>query len=57
MPPGFPQEMFTYRLFAEMYGWTPEQVRSLRRDELYWLPLVREAFQDAAEALAPKEPG
>jgi hypothetical protein len=49
--------MFTYRLFAEMYGWTPEQVRSLRRDELYWLPLVREAFQDAAEALAPKEPG
>jgi hypothetical protein len=42
--------MFTYRLFAEMYGWTPRQVDQLRRDELYWLPVMREAFAEAAEA-------
>ena len=38
-----------------MYGWTPEQVRGLKVTELRWLPLVKEAMQDAAEALAPKE--
>ena len=43
--------MFTYRLFAEMYGWTPAQVRGLKRDELYWLPVVKEAAQDAAEQM------
>jgi len=47
--------MFTYRMFAELYGWTPEQVRSLRRDELYWLPVTAEAFREAAETLAGKD--
>jgi len=46
--------MFTYHTFAEAYGWTPGQVRGLRRGELYWLPVTREAFRDAAEALADK---
>ena len=44
--------MFTYRLFAEMYGWTPRQVDELRVDELYWLPIVREAAAAAGEVLA-----
>ena len=55
MPEGFPVEMFTYRLFAKTYQWTPGQVRGLRVKELHWLPLLEEAFQDAAEALAPKD--
>jgi hypothetical protein len=47
--------MFTYQRFARTFQWTPEQVRGLRVKELYWLPLLEEATQDAAEALAPKD--
>jgi hypothetical protein len=53
-PDGFPPEMMTYHKFAKAYGWPPEVVRSLRRDELFWLPVIDDAVADVAEALAEK---
>lgn len=46
--------MMTYHKFAKAYGWPPEVVRSLRRDELFWLPVIDDAVADVADALAEK---
>jgi hypothetical protein len=48
MPDGMPAEMISYRFFAQSYGWTPEQVRSLSLEEFDWLPLVETAFGEAS---------
>lgn len=47
--------MLLYDKWAEERGWPPEVVRRLRRKELFWLPIVRSARQDAAEQLAAIE--
>lgn len=47
--------MLAYDRFAEMYGWSPRVVDELTLDEMFWLPVVREAKADAAEALRPKD--
>ena len=44
-----------YDQFAEERGWTPRQVDELSRDELFWLPVIRKARVDAAEAAAALE--
>jgi hypothetical protein len=41
--------MMLYRRFAKAYSWTPDQVRRLRLDELYWLPVIEEAEGAAVE--------
>jgi hypothetical protein len=41
--------MAAYAHFRRVSGWTPEQVRSLTLDELYWLPIEDEAH-DIAQA-------
>ena len=41
-----------YRKFAKAYGWTPEMVRRLRPDELFWLPVIEDAEADAAAQIA-----
>jgi len=42
--------MLTYRWFAKMYGWTPEQVReAISEDELEWFPKIEQAEAQAAE--------
>jgi hypothetical protein len=51
MPDGFPPEMRVYHRFAKAYGWAPEQVRGLRRAELFWLPVIDEAEGAAVERI------
>ena len=43
--------MMLYRKFAKEYGWTPEMVRKLKLDELFWLPVIEEAEAAAAEQI------
>ena len=50
-PRGFPAEMMLYRRFAKAYNWTPSQVRGLRLDELFWLPVIADAEAEAAETI------
>lgn len=45
----------TYDRFAEERGWTPRQVDELTWDEIFWLPVIRAARQDAAGQLARLE--
>ena len=40
-----------YRKFAKAYQWTPEQVRRLRLDELFWLPVIEDAEAIAVEQI------
>ncbi len=40
-----------YRKFAKAYGWTPEMVRGLRVDELFWLPVIEDAEAAAVEQI------
>jgi hypothetical protein len=44
--------MLEYERFAAEFGWHPRQVDQLTRAELYWLPVVRRAKNDAARQLA-----
>ena len=46
--------MFLYDKFAEERGWTPRQVDELTREELFWLPVIRQARQEAAAQVADK---
>ena len=43
--------MMLYRRFAKAYNWTPDQVRKLRLDELFWLPVIEEAEAAAADQI------
>jgi hypothetical protein len=56
LPPGMPAEMLVYDRFAEERGWTPEQVRKLTRQELFWLPVVAAAKREAAAQVAAAQP-
>ncbi|HLI39593.1 MAG TPA: hypothetical protein VKV80_19965 [Streptosporangiaceae bacterium] len=47
--------MFLYDRWADERGWPPEVVRRLRRQELFWLPVVRAAKAAAAEQLRDKD--
>ena len=40
--------------FARTRQWTPRQVDELTLDELFWLPVMEEASQAAAEQLRDK---
>jgi hypothetical protein len=44
----------TYDRFAEERGWTPRQVDELTRDEMFWLPVIKTARQDAAAQVADR---
>jgi len=44
-----------YDRFAEERGWKPRQVDELTRDELFWLPVIKAARQDAAGQVARLE--
>jgi hypothetical protein len=44
--------MMLYRRFAKAFGWTPDMVRKLRVDELFWLPVIEEAEAAAVEQIA-----
>jgi hypothetical protein len=46
--------MMTYYSFARTRGWPPEVVRKLRRDELYWFPLLDRALDAALEQVDGK---
>lgn len=46
--------MLVYDMFARLHGWTPRQVDELSLDEVYWLPVITEARNLAAEAMADK---
>jgi hypothetical protein len=41
--------MMLYHSFARSHGWPPYVVRRLTRKELYWLPLLDEAVNAAAD--------
>lgn len=47
--------MMVYDKFAEAYGWSPRVVDELTLDELFWLPVIRDAKADAIEALRDKD--
>jgi hypothetical protein len=44
--------MMTYDRFADERGWHPRQVDQLTRAELFWLPVIKAAKEDAARQLA-----
>jgi len=44
-----------YRKFAKAYQWTPEQVRRLRLDELFWLPVIEDAEAEAIDQIRAME--
>lgn len=54
-PDGFPVRMLTYDKWDEERGMHPRDVDRLYSDELFWLPVVRAAKLEAAEALRPKD--
>ena len=43
--------MMLYRRFAKAYQWTPAEVRRLKLDELFWLPVIEEAEAAAVEQI------
>ena len=47
--------MMLYRKFAKAYQWTPEQVRRLRLDELFWLPVIEDAEAEAINQIRAME--
>jgi len=47
--------MMLYRKFAKAYQWTPEQVRRLRLDELFWLPVIEDAEAEAIDQIRAME--
>ena len=47
--------MLLYDKWAEERGWPPPVVRQLRRQELFWLPIIKAARQEAAEQVAAIE--
>jgi len=44
-----------YHRFWRERGWHPREVDSLTREELFWLPIIAAAEEEAAEALRPKD--
>lgn len=44
--------MMTYTWFAECWQWTPRQVDELTLEEIFWLPVIKEARGDATDALS-----
>ena len=43
--------MMLYRKFAKAYQWTPSQVRGLRTAELFWLPVIEDAEDEAVRTI------
>ncbi len=54
-PDGFPPHMMVYHRFWRERGWHPREVDRLSRAELFWLPVIAEAEEQAAEQLRPKD--
>jgi len=44
--------MLEYDRWADERGWPPEVVRRLRRQERFWLPVVKAAKADAIRQLS-----
>jgi|1185.fasta_scaffold83427_3 hypothetical protein len=44
--------MLTWRWFAKVYGWTPDQVEELPLEARDWLPLIEEAAHEASDFLS-----
>ena len=58
LPDGFPSHMLLYDKFAgEPWHYHPRDVDRLTRDELFWLPVIRDAKAEAAETLAKVQGG
>jgi hypothetical protein len=49
--------MLMYDRWADERGWPPEVVRRLRRQELFWLPVIKAAKAEAVETLAKVKGG
>lgn len=45
----------TFRWFASVYGWTPDQVRELDLEDWTWFPLIEQAEQKAQEIKRRRE--
>jgi hypothetical protein len=54
-PAGLPSHVMVYHRFWRERGWHPREVDSLTREELFWLPIIAAAEEEAAEALRPKD--
>jgi len=50
-PEGFSGRYMMYHWFAQVHGWTPRQVDELGLGELFWLPVMKEASDLAAEQI------
>ncbi len=44
--------MMVYHRFRKDFGWHPRDVDRLTRAELFWLPVIAAAEDEAAETLA-----
>lgn len=49
MPDGMPPEMLTYRWWAKLYKFTPDEVDDLPPQALKWFPVIEDAADHAAE--------
>jgi hypothetical protein len=52
LPSDLPTILLTWRWYAKVYGWTPEQVENLPLEALDWLPVIEEAAHEASEFLS-----
>jgi hypothetical protein len=50
-----PDDAFTKRYFAKVYGFTEEQTDNASLDAITWWPLMEEAEQHAAEVHQKQE--
>jgi len=53
-----PPRMLSYRWFAKVYGWTPDQVDELPMDAWEWMPRIEAAearAQELAQAQAKRD--
>ena len=53
-PDGFPAHMMTYDRWLSERNMHPRDVDRLTRDELFWLPVIQDAKEDAARQM-PKD--
>ena len=54
-PDGIPAQMWTYDRWLSERGMHPRDVDRLTRAELFWLPVIQEAKDDAARQLSRDE--
>jgi hypothetical protein len=56
-PDRFPSRMLAYDRYAGEQDWHPREVDELELDELFWLPVIREAKMTAVQQVSAAKEG